>query len=96
MGITFSSVKMIRIQGDLSVFGSVALVSQQAWIFNETLRENILFGLPYDGERYKDVINVCSLQRDLELLPNGDMTEIGERGTNLRYVNIKISDSFMF
>ncbi|XP_034256173.1 multidrug resistance-associated protein 5-like [Thrips palmi] len=74
---------MIRLQGDLSVHGSVALVSQQAWIFNETLRENILFGLPYDEERYKDVINVCSLQRDLDLLSNGDMTEIGERGSNL-------------
>lgn len=77
---------MIRVQGDLSVHGGVALVSQQAWIFNETLRENILFGLPYEEERYKDVINVCSLQRDLELLSHGDMTEIGERGTNLRYI----------
>lgn len=74
---------MIRVQGDMHIQGGLALVSQQAWIFNETLRENILFGLPYDEERYKDVIHVCSLQRDLELLPNGDQTEIGERGTNL-------------
>lgn len=75
---------MIRIQGDMFVHGGLALVSQQAWIFNETLRENILFGLPYDEDRYKDVLSVCSLQRDLEILPNGDQTEIGERGTNLR------------
>ena len=75
---------MIRVQGDLYVQGTLALVSQQAWIFNETLRENILFGLPYDKERYAEVINVCSLQRDFELLPYGDQTEIGERGTNLR------------
>ncbi|KAK3927988.1 Multidrug resistance-associated protein 5 [Frankliniella fusca] len=74
---------MIRVHGEMFVQGSLALVSQQAWIFNETLRENILFGLPYDEERYKEVINVCSLQRDLEMLSNGDQTEIGERGTNL-------------
>lgn len=77
---------MVRVQGDLHVQGSLALVSQQAWIFNETLRENILFGLPYDEVRYKEVIYVCSLQRDLELLLSGDQTEIGERGTNLRLV----------
>lgn len=74
---------MIRVQGEMFVQGGLALVSQQAWIFNETLRENILFGLPYDEERYNEVINVCSLQRDLEMLSNGDQTEIGERGSNL-------------
>ncbi|KAK3910281.1 Multidrug resistance-associated protein 5 [Frankliniella fusca] len=74
---------MICVSGDLQVNGSVAIVSQQAWIFNETLRENIIFGLPYDETRYRRTIEVCSLQRDLELLPKADMTEIGERGSNL-------------
>ncbi|XP_046999518.1 ATP-binding cassette sub-family C member 5-like isoform X1 [Schistocerca americana] len=74
---------MRPVNGHIKVMGSVALVSQQAWIFNDTVRENILFGLPYHEERYRDVITCCSLQRDLELLANGDKTEIGERGSNL-------------
>lgn len=76
--------QMILVGGGMQVNGSVAIVTQQAWIFNETLRENIIFGLPYDERRYRDTIDVCSLQRDLELLPKSDMTEIGERGSNLR------------
>lgn len=74
---------MVCVRGGMEVNGSVAIVTQQAWIFNETLRENIIFGLPYDERRYRDTIEVCSLQRDLELLPKADMTEIGERGSNL-------------
>lgn len=76
---------MLTISGHVKVFGTVAIVSQQAWIFNDTVRENILFGLPYIESKYNEVISCCSLQRDLELLANGDKTEIGERGTNLRY-----------
>lgn len=74
---------MICVGGDMQINGSVAIVTQQAWIFNETLRENIIFGLPYDETRYRRTIEVCSLTRDLELLPKADMTEIGERGSNL-------------
>lgn len=74
---------MVCVRGDMSINGSVAIVTQQAWIFNETLRENIVFGLPFDDRRYRDTVEVCSLQRDLELLPKADMTEIGERGSNL-------------
>eukprot|EP00605_Chrysophyceae_sp_TOSAG23-4_P001356 GSChrysophyteH1.ASY1.ANO1.1476.1 assembled CDS len=50
---------------------------------NQTLRENILFGLPYDEAKYQDTIYQCALQPDLETLPAGDQTEIGERGINL-------------
>ncbi|XP_071446221.1 ATP-binding cassette sub-family C member 5-like [Hetaerina americana] len=74
---------MLVIGGGVETNGSIALVSQQAWIFNDTLQENILFGLPMDQNRYKKVLDVCCLNRDLQLLANGDMTEIGERGTNL-------------
>ena len=63
--------------------GSVSFVSQSGWIFNASLRENILFGLLYDEERYGRVILATSLEQDIKELPKGDETEIGERGVNL-------------
>ncbi|KAJ3030728.1 UNVERIFIED_CONTAM: hypothetical protein HDU68_007939 [Siphonaria sp. JEL0065] len=63
--------------------GSVGYVPQQAWIMNATLRDNILFGLPFNQERYDYAVEVCALKRDLEVLSGGDMAEIGERGINL-------------
>eukprot|EP00897_Mesotaenium_endlicherianum_P001676 jgi/Mesen1/1536/ME000133S00550 len=56
---------------------------KQAWIMNASLRENILFGHEMDEERYRAVLSACALDQDLEALPDGDMTEIGERGINL-------------
>lgn len=50
---------------------------------NATLRENILFGQRYDEERYREVIKACSLEHDISILPQGDRTEIGEKGINL-------------
>ena len=70
--------------GELKVNGRLALVSQQAWIFNASLRENILMGQPFYEERYNKVLQICSLLPDLEMLPNSDLTEIGEKGVNLR------------
>jgi len=67
----------------VSTSGSVAYVAQSAWILNKTVRDNILFGLPYDKERYDAVVRACQLTHDLSMLENGDMTEIGERGINL-------------
>lgn len=58
---------------------SVAYVPQQAWIQNATLRDNILFGKPYEEKRYQQVLRACALERDLEILSAGDMTEIGEK-----------------
>eukprot|EP00956_Cyclotella_meneghiniana_P034559 scaffold106047_cov76-Cyclotella_meneghiniana.AAC.1 len=63
--------------------GKVAYVAQTAWILNKTVRDNILFGLPYDEDKYNKVIDACSLRHDLKILEDGDMTEIGERGINL-------------
>lgn len=63
----------------LSPQGSVAYVPQQAWIQNATLRDNILFGKPYNEQKYRSVLEVCALTLDLEVLPGGDMTEIGEK-----------------
>ncbi|XP_069952910.1 ATP-binding cassette sub-family C member 12 isoform X2 [Cherax quadricarinatus] len=69
--------------GSVQVNGRLALVTQQAWIYNDTFRENILVGQSYNPERYKMTLQVCSLESDIELLADGEMTEIGERGINL-------------
>uniref|UniRef100_A0A0V0J0K5 ABC-type xenobiotic transporter n=1 Tax=Solanum chacoense TaxID=4108 RepID=A0A0V0J0K5_SOLCH len=65
------------------VRGTVAYVPQVSWIFNATVRENILFGSAIDAARYDRAIDVTALRHDLELLPGGDLTEIGERGVNI-------------
>uniref|UniRef100_A0A8D0R2S4 ATP binding cassette subfamily C member 12 n=1 Tax=Sus scrofa TaxID=9823 RepID=A0A8D0R2S4_PIG len=70
-------------QGIVAVNGTLAYVSQQAWIFHGNVRENILFGEKYDHQRYQHTVRVCALQEDLSSLPYGDLTEIGERGLNL-------------
>ncbi|XP_070558785.1 ATP-binding cassette sub-family C member 9-like [Ptychodera flava] len=62
---------------------SVSYVPQKPWIQNTTLRGNILFGEIFDQKRYTEVIEACALQPDINMLPAGDMTEIGERGINL-------------
>ena len=59
--------------------GTVAYVPQQAWMQNATLRDNITFGKPFNSRVYQKVIDACALKTDLEILPGGDMTEIGER-----------------
>lgn len=69
--------------GHVSLGGTVSYASQEPWIFAATIRQNILFGLPYLRRRYADVIRVCALQEDFDLLPNGDFTIVGERGASL-------------
>ncbi|PIO32455.1 hypothetical protein AB205_0011380, partial [Aquarana catesbeiana] len=75
--------QLTLLEGCITVNGSVAYVAQQAWILNATLRDNILFGKEYEEERYNNVLSVCCLRPDLAILPNSDLTEIGERGANL-------------
>jgi ABC-type multidrug transport system fused ATPase/permease subunit len=75
--------QMIRTNGDYKVMGSIGYVPQEAWLLNMSLRDNITFGSPYDEKKYNQVIRVCALKRDLQLMRNGDQTEIGERGINL-------------
>ncbi|XP_059367059.1 ATP-binding cassette sub-family C member 9-like isoform X7 [Carassius carassius] len=62
---------------------SVAYAAQKSWLLNATVEENITFGSPFNKQRYKEVIDACSLQPDIDLLPFGDQTEIGDRGINL-------------
>ncbi|KAJ8338552.1 hypothetical protein SKAU_G00375180 [Synaphobranchus kaupii] len=75
--------QMTLLEGSVAVSGCFAYVPQQAWILNESLRENILFGKEYDVEKYNTVLEACCLNPDICDLPYGDMTEIGERGANL-------------
>ena len=60
-----------------------AYVPQQAWIQNTSLKNNILFGKDFDQNLYQRVIKCCALKPDLDILPGGDETEIGEKGINL-------------
>lgn len=62
---------------------SVAYCAQQAWLVNATIKENILFASPYDEDRYHQVISICALERDLEILDAGDQTLVGEKGITL-------------
>ena len=77
---------MIQINKDESniiINGSISYVPQEAWIQNDTLRNNILFYLPFDAQKYYHILDICELNPDLEALIGGDMTEIGEKGINL-------------
>lgn len=77
--------EMQKISGSVNISDDqqLAYVAQQAWIQNETVRGNILFGQEYDQKRYQRVIEACALKSDFEMLTGGDMTEIGEKGINL-------------
>uniref|UniRef100_A0A665WLN5 Multidrug resistance-associated protein 1 n=1 Tax=Echeneis naucrates TaxID=173247 RepID=A0A665WLN5_ECHNA len=75
--------EMDKLEGTVAVKGSVAYVPQQAWIQNSTLRDNIMFGQERREAWYQLVVEACALQPDLEILPAGDKTEIGEKGVNL-------------
>ncbi|XP_054166952.1 ATP-binding cassette sub-family C member 9-like [Oppia nitens] len=78
--------EMIRISGEvnwcqLNTF--IGYVGQNPWLINTSLQENITFGSPLLHKRYNKVLKACALETDIKILPNGDQTEIGERGINL-------------
>ncbi|XP_048254590.1 multidrug resistance-associated protein 1-like [Haliotis rufescens] len=75
--------EMEKLSGSVQMKGSVAYVPQQAWIQHMTLRRNLLFGRRCKDKQYQNVIGACALEPDLDLLPGGDDTEIGEKGINL-------------
>ncbi len=68
-----------KMAGTVELRGKVAYAAQQPWIVNATVRDNVLFGTPYDEERYNKVILACAMLADLKVLPSGDLTEIGEK-----------------
>ncbi|KAG2609552.1 hypothetical protein PVAP13_4KG049200 [Panicum virgatum] len=72
-----------KTEGTIQVCGKIAYVSQNAWIQTGTVQDNILFGSSMNKQRYQETLERCSLVKDLEMLPYGDLTQIGERGVNL-------------
>lgn len=69
--------------GSINVSGKISFASQEAWLFSSSVKQNILFGLPLNKNRYNSVIKTCCLTRDFELWPDGDETIVGERGMSL-------------
>ncbi|KAG7093889.1 hypothetical protein E1B28_007528 [Marasmius oreades] len=74
---------MTRTEGEVKVYGNISYASQNQWILSATVRQNILFFHEYDETFYNLVIEACALGPDLVLLPNGDATEVGEKGITL-------------
>jgi ATP-binding cassette subfamily C (CFTR/MRP) protein 2 len=75
--------EMPKISGTIKLCGTKAYVAQTPWIQSGKIEENILFGKEMDREKYESILEACSLKKDLEILPFGDQTVIGERGINL-------------
>ncbi|KHG04748.1 ABC transporter C family member 9 [Gossypium arboreum] len=72
-----------KLSGTVKVSGTKAYVPQSPWILTGNIRENILFGNPYDNNKYDRTVKACALTKDFELFACGDLTEIGERGINM-------------
>ncbi len=72
-----------KIHGEVVVHGSIAYVAQQPWITNSSIKENILFGHRWDPSFYDATVHACALTDDFRTLPDGDETEVGERGISL-------------
>ncbi|KAL8900190.1 MAG: hypothetical protein Q9192_001194 [Flavoplaca navasiana] len=72
-----------KINGEIVVRGRTAYVAQQAWVMNASVKENIVFGHRWDPHFYDRTVNACALTDDFKTLPDGDRTEVGERGISL-------------
>ncbi|TID19224.1 hypothetical protein CANINC_003794 [Pichia inconspicua] len=72
-----------KTKGSVAIAGTVAYVPQTAWIMNGTIRENILFGCKYDPNFYQKTLEACALLSDLDILTDGDQTQVGEKGISL-------------
>lgn len=74
---------MPLIDGSLEVSGTISYAAQQAWIFEGSVKSNIIFIEDFDEKRYRKVLHACALERDLEQFAHGDETIVGERGISL-------------
>ncbi|KAF8379122.1 hypothetical protein HHK36_028551 [Tetracentron sinense] len=72
-----------KLSGTVKISGTKAYVPQSPWILTGNVRENILFGNPYDSVKYDRTVKACALTKDFEFFACGDLTEIGERGINM-------------
>ncbi|KAL3356244.1 hypothetical protein AABB24_017098 [Solanum stoloniferum] len=75
--------EMPKLSGIVKISGEVAYVPQSPWILTGNIKENVLFGKPYESVKYDTTVEACALKKDFELFPAGDLTEIGERGINM-------------
>ena len=75
--------EMTRTEGSVTVRGDVAYFSQNSWILSATVKDNIIFGHRFDPVFYDQVLDACALRSDLAVLPQGHMTEVGEKGVSL-------------
>ena len=74
---------LFKVNGQVTVRGSVAYVAQSSWVMNASVRENIVFGHRWDQKFYERTINACAFKEDFVSLPDGDETQVGERGISL-------------
>jgi len=74
---------MCKVNGTVTIHGSTAYVAQQPWVLNATVRDNVIFGHRWDPEFYEETVRACALLDDFVQLPNGDQTEVGDRGISL-------------
>ena len=81
MNLLLNEVNIHR--GEVRLEGSVAYCSQEPWIFLGTIRQNVLFGNTFDHKKYREVISAACLDKDLQLLPQGDETVVGDKGITL-------------
>ena len=72
-----------KIRGEVVLHGHTAYVSQQPWVMNASVKENIVFGHRWDPQFYERTVHACALTDDFKTLPDGDQTEVGERGISL-------------
>lgn len=70
-------------RGSIEYEGSCGFANQQNWIFGETIRENIIFGMQFESEKYHRILDACALQQDLKSLPENDLTLVGDSGITL-------------
>lgn len=75
--------EILGMGGSVEKNGTFAYIAQEAFLINDTVRNNILFGIDYEENSYREAIDLSQLNQDLKELPGGEFTEIGERGINL-------------
>ena len=79
---TLNGTIILSKRSNIDEFGlthTIAYAAQSPWLRHQTIKDNILFGFPYDEARYDAVVEACALKPDLEVLEDGDATEIGAR-----------------
>lgn len=72
-----------KVKGHARVHGSISYVSQQPWVFNHTVKGNILMSTPFEATKFNEIVAVCCLGPDLDMFPAREDTELGERGINI-------------